>query len=70
MKEFIIVILDIIAEFIDRNYQLMFNRRNCVRLIFGNDQHFGYNNVITNIAGQKLRCLGNRYFVILKPPTQ
>lgn len=50
-----------VVAFIDRNYNLLFNRRECIRLNFKGEYSFTYNMIICDGATYA-RCLGNGWF--------
>ena len=56
-------LINVIA-FFDRNYNLIFNKKRCLQLFFG--QHwYEYNDCVSTFRGN-LRCLGNSWYIIKK----
>lgn len=56
-----------LSAFLDRKYNLIFNRKSCVRLTLTDANIFYYNDIITT-GGEatNLRCLGNDWYLTLK----
>jgi len=51
-----------IRAFFDRNYNLLFNSRNCIKIDFYEDR-FNYNDMIFD-GKENFRCLGKRWYVL------
>lgn len=60
-KAFAIHIVSIRA-FFDRNLNLLFNRKNCIKIDFYEDR-FEYQDVIFD-GKENFRCLGKRWYVL------
>jgi len=49
------------VSFIDRNYNLLFYKNDCMRLYF-KPGAFKYNDIITTETGKVMRCLGKTWY--------
>jgi len=47
--------------FFDRNYNLLFNGKNCIKIVFY-EEWFKYNDIVTE-GQNNLRCLGKGWYV-------
>lgn len=48
-------------EYIDRNWNLLFHRKKCVKITFWSEL-FGYNEILKTPIGESFRCLGNNWY--------
>lgn len=52
-----------IKEILDRQLNLIFNRKKCFRLIFlGRENKCEYNDTFNSYRNGRMRCLGNGWF--------
>jgi len=60
-KAFAISFVSILA-FYDRNYNLLFNSKKCIKIVFC-EEVFTYNDIIFD-GKENFRCLGKRWYVL------
>jgi hypothetical protein len=48
-------------EYIDRNWNLLFHRKKCVKITFWSEL-FEYNKILKTPIGESFRCLGNNWY--------
>jgi hypothetical protein len=56
-------------EYIDRNWNLLFHRKECIHIKITIPRNYRYNEIILSYGGIKMRCLGNNYYKRLKSLT-
>jgi len=52
--------------YIDRNWNLLFHRKECVHIKMAFPSNYKHNEVILSFGGVKMRCLGNNWYKRLK----
>ena len=53
-----------LISFFDRNYNLLFKKKSCVKLFFA-DEIFKYNDILFD-GKRHMRCLGKQWYIYKK----
>ena len=55
-----------LVSWIDRTYNRVFHKRNCIRIVFA-EKVYGYNDIVINGGGKMyLRCMGKNWYKIVE----